>query len=425
MIRVCDAIMGSGKSSAAITYMNEHADKHYIYIAPYLDEATRIKEACPNLDFVEPSKTIPEFRFSKTRHTLKLLKDGRNVATTHQAFSYYTEETLALIREKKYILIIDESVEVLDDVDCTPSDLNTLVRAGYVSELDGEYKLVDDSYSTGLYSNMFRLMKSRNIIKNAGVGDGKLLYWILPPDLIESFEDVYVLTYLFDGQDIHHLVSLYNIPYQFIGVARCNDGAYRFCDGASCMPEYVKTLSNRIHILDNKKLNSIGDDRYALSMNWFSKSVCVETLKRNIYNYFRNIIGDDRTDERMWATYDKCEYKLRGKGYSTKFVIFNEKATNLYRDRKVLVYAVNLFMNAGQKHFYQSRGIEVSDDMYALSNMIQWIWRSAIRDGDEIEIYIPSRRMRELLINWIADVERRYGELMEGGERVCEEGRIL
>ena len=26
MIKVCDAIMGSGKSSAAITYMNEHPD---------------------------------------------------------------------------------------------------------------------------------------------------------------------------------------------------------------------------------------------------------------------------------------------------------------------------------------------------------------------------------------------------------------
>ena len=29
------------------------------------------------------------------------------------------------------------------------------------------------------------------------------------------------------------------------------------------------------------------------------------------------------------------------------------------------------------------------------------IWRSAIRDGKPINLYIPSKRMRELLINWI------------------------
>ncbi len=28
MIRVCDAIMGTGKSSAAITYMNEHPNEN-------------------------------------------------------------------------------------------------------------------------------------------------------------------------------------------------------------------------------------------------------------------------------------------------------------------------------------------------------------------------------------------------------------
>ena len=36
--------------------------------------------------------------------------------------------------------------------------------------------------------------------------------------------------------------------------------------------------------------------------------------------------------------------------------------------------------------------------------MIQWIWRSAIRDGGEVYLYIPSSRMRMLLINWIDEI---------------------
>jgi hypothetical protein len=41
-------------------------------------------------------------------------------------------------------------------------------------------------------------------------------------------------------------------------------------------------------------------------------------------------------------------------------------------------------------------------EAYALSEMVQWIWRSAIRKGEDIWIYIPSRRMRTLLQDWLA-----------------------
>ena len=45
--------------------------------------------------------------------------------------------------------------------------------------------------------------------------------------------------------------------------------------------------------------------------------------------------------------------------------------------------------------------ISVNEDGYALSEMLQFIWRSAIRDGKEIWVYIPSIRMRTLLKEWI------------------------
>jgi len=54
--------------------------------------------------------------------------------------------------------------------------------------------------------------------------------------------------------------------------------------------------------------------------------------------------------------------------------------------------------------------VDVREDEAALSTMVQWIWRSAIRDGEEVWIYIPSKRMRSLLIAWIRDVERKYLE---------------
>ena len=63
-------------------------------------------------------------------------------------------------------------------------------------------------------------------------------------------------------------------------------------------------------------------------------------------------------------------------------------------------------MNVNEKSFYKKYGIEVDEEMYALSIMLQWIWRSAIREGQEINIYIPSSRMRTLLLDWMDKVSK-------------------
>ena len=47
------------------------------------------------------------------------------------------------------------------------------------------------------------------------------------------------------------------------------------------------------------------------------------------------------------------------------------------------------------------RDIKVDENSYALSELLQWIWRSQIRNGEPITIYIPSKRMRESLKNFL------------------------
>ena len=40
-------------------------------------------------------------------------------------------------------------------------------------------------------------------------------------------------------------------------------------------------------------------------------------------------------------------------------------------------------------------------DLWALSNMIQFVFRSRLRDDEPINLYVPSRRMRELFKRWL------------------------
>ena len=406
MVRVCDAIMGTGKSSAAITYLNEHPNDRFIYITPYLDEAARIKRECPDAHFIEPSEKLREYQYKKSAHTAALIKEGRNISTTHQAFKGYSAEMLEDIRQQGYTLIIDENVEVLERFDIDEADLQLAIDAGYIKETDGVYSVEKEDYNGRALHDLFYMLKSRELVKVVDKNN-TLFYWALPPELILSFKDVFVLTYLFGGQSIHHFLEIYNIPYEFIGIARTDGNQYRFCEAPGYTPEYVSHLSDMIHILDNDRLNAVGDDFYALSMSWFEHGgEDVEQLKRNIMNCYKNIWGDVPLDKRLWGSYKSAFNKLRGKGYTNAFLTFNAKATNNYRNRSHLVYPVNIFMNVEEKKFYHLHGIEVDEDIYALSIMVQWIWRSGIRDGQETYIYIPSRRMRTLLVNWIQSLSK-------------------
>lgn len=399
--------MGTGKSSAAIAYFNEHKDERFIYITPYLNESARIQKSCPALHFVEPSAKIGEYNYKKGEHTAALIKAGRNIATTHQSFMRYTQEMLDDIKRMGYTLMIDENVDVLEVVNFPEDDLKLAIDAGYIREEGGSYKLVNTSYKGVALRELFNIMRYRELIRMTDEDNKSLFYWALPPDLLTSFKDVFILTYLFEGQSLHHFMSIYNIPYEYIGIVRDEDGGYRFGDYPGYTPEYVYRLKDMLHILDAERLNEIGDDYFALSMSWFGKDDAkVEQLKRNIYNCVNNVWGDIPAERKLWGSYSGSINKIKGRGYSKSFLAFNAKATNKYRDRDYIAYIANLFMNVNEKKYYQAHGIQVDEDLYALSIMVQWIWRSAIRDGGEVYLYIPSRRMRTLLTNWIDTVSK-------------------
>lgn len=404
MVRVCDAIMGSGKTSATIGYINAHPEKKFLYITPYLPEAERIKNNCPQADFVEPSDRIPEFLFSKAMHTLWLIQQGRNITSTHQCLMYYTPETIKLLKENGYCIIIDEEVTVLQaDKQIAYSDIQLAIDAGYVYEAaPDEYRRTDKPYDGGVFSHMFRLMASRPLVYNKSKQNGCVWYWLFSKELLEAVDDVFVLTYLFKNSEMDLFMQINNIPYVNIGIRRTEGGGYIFSDKPEYVPDYVYRLKDMIHIDDGQRINSVGDMKHALSMNWYkSKTDGVNQVRRNLMNYFQKRSGDIPAQERMCGTYKEYWGRIRGKGYWNSSVVFNAKATNQFSHCRALAYPINLFANGDIVHYYASKGVIFDNDHYALSTMIQWIWRSAIRNGEEISLYLPSKRMRDLLTEWI------------------------
>lgn len=226
------------------------------------------------------------------------------------------------------------------------------------------------------------------------------MFWEFPSDVFAKFNEVYVLTYLFNAQIQKYYFDLHNIDYELLSVIKENKN-YKLIKHNEALDEKVKAaLKNKINIYEGD-LNKVGDDYYALSKNWFeSRSVLHKRLKNNILNYYQNIIKS-KSNENLWTTFKSHKGKLSGKGYTKGFLACNIKATNEYSHKKSLVYSINRFVNPAINDFFKQNNINIDQDVYALSEMIQWIWRSAIRNNKSINIYIPSFRMRRLLIEWL------------------------
>ena len=409
MVKVCDAIMGSGKTSATINYINDHPEKRFLYLSPYTNEATRINLACPEAKFVEPSDELPEFQNSKSTHSMHLIQEGRNIASTHQALQFYKPETFDLLRKKGYTVIIDEAPAILaQEKDIHYSDVAVLVQSGHVYECaPKEFALTGKEYDGTRMRDIYRTMQSRNLVYTRGKGKiakkASPWYWLFSTMLFQKVDNVIILTYLFDRQEICSFMKMNEIKYQKIGI-KYDGQRYEFSDTEFYVPDYVRRLGNMIHIEQGAKINEIGDSRTAMSMTWYENGKNdYEQVQKNLINYF-NQKTPGKKDARMVGFLKDGWGKIRGSGYWYSRVNFNERATNEYRDRYVLAYPVNVFANRDVVTFYKNHGQKFDDDGYALTTMIQWIWRSAIRDGHEIWIYVPSKRMRTLLQDWIREV---------------------
>lgn len=75
----------------------------------------------------------------------------------------------------------------------------------------------------------------------------------------------------------------------------------------------------------------------------------------------------------MWTCFKNDIPKLKCEGYTKGFVPCNARAINDFKDKQSLAYTVNRFMNPYEYKFFKSKGAEVNQDMFALSELIQWI----------------------------------------------------
>lgn len=389
-IWVVDARMGRGKTTAASGYMAHHKDdKRFLYITPFLTEVDRICEAC---DFEQPDSD----RTTKLAELKGLMHRRKNVAATHSLFYLMDDEALSIAKQNGYCLIIDESIETIRKVSVTQKDADLIMSTLATADDEGFLHWIDEEY-TGKFSQYKEMADSRSLLKL-----DTALMCIMRPSMLESFDEVIMMTYLFGGQYQKAYLDYYGFEYEICGIDDSN--GYKFTDAPDAPPPL--DYGSLIHIVDDPKLNSIGSDRYALSKAWYDRrgrdNPEIKMLRNNLNTFFRRRTIS-KSNEQLWTCFKSNAPKLFGpKGrFASSFLQLSARATNEYRNRTCLAYLVNRFVDPNVGKFFAAKGITVDADEFALAEMLQWIWRGCIRDNKPIELYIPSRRMRELLQGWI------------------------
>lgn len=392
VINVIDSPCGTGKTEWAIRYMNEHSEEYrFLYVTPYLTEIDRVRNS---VDF----RMVTPKEGSKRKNLLSLIEKGEHIAITHVLLSIVDNRFIDLIEAQGYVLILDEVLTVLSPLQLGAGDIKLLLSEGLIevdksgtvsiTEVGRQYTEMKIKYSTE-----FDVIDTGNVL----MFNNRMMVWEFPSKALGSFKDVYILTYMFKGQTMCNYIKAtgHTLSFYYIDEYVLKEGRR----------EYTGSPYRDLINVYEGHLNSIGDKEYSLSSAWVMSNKNYRLrrmLARHTVNYFKNIVKSI-SGQSIWT----C--KLNGNGdpiltvpnYIKAFVPMTSRATNIYRERSNCAYLVNRYENPIIKNYFNSHGLEIDEDLFALSELIQWLFRGAIRDRKKINLYIPSKRMRKLLKDWL------------------------
>lgn len=388
MFTVIDSPCGYGKTSYAIKLMQENPDKSYVYITPFLDEVKRVEKAVKWARQPKYTKGTNKYKDFK-----EMLSRGDCIVSTHALFQKCSSEIRTYLEGYNYTLILDEVMDVVEELyTIKKNDIEYLLRLNLIN-IDEKTKkitwLENDSES------QFDTIKDYFINGDTYYINDTVIIWSFPVSIFKSFKDVIVLTYMFDCQLQKYYYDFHELKYEKKSVELDENKQAHIIPYNDIRPDL-----SMIHIRDEAKLNAIGDNEYALSMSWYNRATEEDftILRNNLYNFFRNKCKT-KHENVLWTTFKLAKEKIQPKRFTKDscFAPHNIRATNKFKDRIYVAYTVNKYLRPYIVEFFTIRGVVINEDLFAVSELIQFIYRSAIRENKQIELYLPSSRMRTLL----------------------------
>lgn len=401
-VEVLDSIMGSGKSTEVIKWIDSNTEERFIYVSPLLSEVEdggRIHQALEKTVFETPTDS----EGSKSEHFLELLKEGVNIACTHSLYLGMTSEHFYQIKDKGYIVIIDEEIDVIESFDkYSNKDLEWLIANEQVdiAEDDGMVSWVGDRTlvtKEHKYHTMLSYCDAKALY--TAKRSDSMMVTQLPIKLFESSKRVIILTYMFKGNVLDKFLQLkgFNVvPFTEVTVTEKSKSG-------------VKRLLKIVPPSEKLK-------KMSMSSTWYRNKATSEDI-RTIGNFIRTLCLNERvlSKDVAWCVpkfrVDKVtkvdKNLIKPKGFIVDsegnpcYLPVTTRATNKYRNKKVMIHCFDRYPHISVASYLEDYGYRVDSSVFALSEMLQWAWRGCIRDDQPMTLAIGSKRMYNLFKEWL------------------------
>lgn len=410
-VEVLDEMMGSGKSSAIFKWIDSHPERRYIYVSPLLSEVDydgRIHKELHKVFFESPSLANSNSD-NKSDHLLSLLNAGSNIACTHSLYLKMSEEHIKLIEENKYIVLLDEEVEIISGMnDYSISDIKWLLEHNHIS--------ISDKDGMISWNNTNDFIEKTHTYKHLkDMCDGQALYATkrnesmlvtqLPIRLITAADRVIVLTYMFKGNILDAFLKLKEIdciPFTDISVEyKQSKDELRSLITLLETPKTFKSLSSKLSSTWYK--NSCG----SLEAKIIAKTIRNLCLNHKVvanqvmYTFPRNKFFKENTRSVNISPLGFKQFKNSSGELEYCWLPCSMKATNDFANRDFLIHVYKRHPLQSVNAYLQDYGSPIDIEVFALSELVQWVFRSAIRNKKPIKISILSDKMNELFVEWL------------------------
>ena len=396
MVNLVDHPCGFGKTSSLIKTINREPNKRFLIVVPTLSEVERILKGTDSGRFQSPSGETG----TKSQDLERLIRSGVSIVTTHKLFN----ESANVALEgglKDFHVVVDEVPDVI-------------LKARSVSKVAFEKLYLETGYCiVGSDGQIRTTDKGRNELQTLrGVIDDKLANEILTDQLFYAggsalvstlsmhlFQrslSITVLTFLSEGSIFLRYLERSNVTFN----------RYRNTNAHEEFRKIAKDLVKieTINAIEKISFNYGKQSKYRVSSK---EAKCVSNALKNLKQRYLNSVDEENilitcAKDQWYNKNNKPAAFSKGSRMfnKTNWIPNTTRGTNRYDNCSHLVYLYDQFANpailrwldASDKHF---------QDQYALAELIQWVWRSRVRRGEPVTVYLPSKRMRKIFVDWL------------------------
>ena len=394
-INIIDRPCGTGKTSDLLSSFKP--SEKYLVIVPYLSEVERVlgQAVC---DFFAP-QTDAEIR-TKQQSLLELAIEGKNIVATHKLF----EGLVSVCRQgylDDYNLIIDEVPEAVK-VACTLSKASTTdiyLNGGYMT-LDSNGRVLPTSKWEQKQDELKDTLSAK-LMAQASTGclylsENTYFLWCMPIELLTSCLTTTILTYKSGGSVLCKYLDKEGVPYVI--------------DHSPTVDEKFKADARELITISSLP-NAITSLRWSFSKQTQFTKAHIRKIKVALKNLrARQMVGVDPKDIMLTCSKNRWSDEAKENGFKVgsrladvNWISNTTRGTNSFSNCSHAIYLYDQHLNPAILRWLKAEDTNAFKDEYALSEFIQWLYRSRVRKGEPVTVFFASQRMENLVRSWLYD----------------------